>query len=785
MESKLEGKMSSFDINILDNVYVSPQIELTFPLPTDQDTYVKLDGNGKLNTSFRLLQNFLSFMVGFDTDKIYENNEYKYSINKYSKEFHQKFEKYMDDKLTRTDDKLNELVYDLVNQELRLKLIKPQEFDQRFTKVKQFMINYYKENNKKNLPTFHSETGIRIAYITVTNLFLKMYPDGIWVNRNDFESLYQQYLKNPMSILFLPNHQSHVDYIIMHVICVRFQMSVPTVIAGENLNVAVFGTLLKNLGAIFIPRSFNNELYTEQNLNNVIEFFLINNVGMEVFIEGTRSRDGKLLLPKYGILKSFVGTYFNQREKENNPDFDLLFQPVSITYERIYEADAFIDEMIGKDKIKESFFGILKSGIDTLRGERETEYTLDKEGFNDNSERDLAGRLYIKLGNRFKLSEFIENDNKDNEEDVNLKKLGFKILHEINNTKFIPNVAVVGTALQIYYYFNFHVGNNQQKDPKYIKIDDFIPTLKLVITILQREIQQDPINSSEFSKLLNYNNQELKKLTIDSIKPFFRYIAINEDTSTIRISNSIELLYYKNLTIHLIIERCLVCAILLLLNKDGKATYNNINKIYYILTGPLKVEFLFDYNYDPRSQESFVLQDLVDLGVILRDENGTYHIEDLDYAVKLSNLITPFLQSYINLIKNLTEYEPPKKIERKVDPKTKKLMPMEEDELKYVTTKTLLKYTIKNSQDQSIESFNKQYLLSDLYYLNHLQLVKIFKNKAKTKAFVKILDNKDLNILRDFLQQVVDKNLVLENDTKLSYLSDIINKNARPEAPKL
>ena len=93
-------------------------------------------------------------------------------------------------------------------------------------------------------------------------------------------------------------------------------MATPSVIAGENLNVAVIGGLLKNLGAIFIPRSFNNEAYTERNLNNVIEFILVNKIPFEVFIEGTRSRDGKLLLPKYGILKSLCSIYLKQRNEE-------------------------------------------------------------------------------------------------------------------------------------------------------------------------------------------------------------------------------------------------------------------------------------------------------------------------------------------------------------------------------------------------------------------------------------------------------------------------------------
>lgn len=768
----------TFDVNILANPFEEPAIKLTFPLPTDNDTYVKLDGNGKASNSFRILQLFVSLISGVDIDKIYtDKNEYKYSIHKFSPEFAKKFKDYMDDKLERSDQKLNDLVYDMVNQELRLNLIKALEFNDRFVKIKEFMIKYYKANNEKNLPTWGSDLGLRISYLTVIKVFQKMYPSGIWISRTDFEKLYQQYLKNPMSIIYLPNHQSHVDYMIMHVIAVRFQMAIPAVIAGENLNVAIFGKILKNLGAIFIPRSFNNELYTERNLTNVMEFILLNHIPIEVFIEGTRSRDGKLLLPKYGILKSFVNIYLKQRLEDKNTNFDLLMQPVSITYERIYEADSFIDELIGKDKVKESFVGILSSGIKNLTGDKtEQPYVIDKYGFNDNSERDLTGKLYVKLGEAFKLSDYVEDDDYSFADEVNIKKLGFKVLHEVNRTAYIPKVAVVGAALQFYYYKNLP-NTNKSAEPKFIKIEDLLPYLKMVIKILDREVKLDPINSGQLGELSQLNDNQLIDLVKSSIQPFFRYISINAKTNMIRVTNSIELLYYKNITIHLVIVRCLICSILIVLAKQDQANYNMINRFYYILTGLLKVEFLFDYNYDERSQLSFILEDLIALNVIKQQENGSYIIVDKEYVLELGNVVTPFLQSYINLITHLGTYKPPKKIEPVQDKKTKKLIPIDKEELVYPTTKTLLKHVIKNSQDKSVESFNKQYLVSDLYYLNHLNLVKIFKNKAKTKAFVKILQQKDLNVLNDFLEHMVRQDYVAE-DTRVSYLADIINKNS-------
>ena len=94
------------------------------------------------------------------------------------------------------------------------------------------------------------------------------------------------------------------------------------------------------MGAIFIPRSFNNEAYTERNLNNVIEFILVNKIPLKCLLK-VQDHEMGILLPKYGILKSLCSIYLKQRNEEKNTDFNLLFQPISVTYERVYENDAF------------------------------------------------------------------------------------------------------------------------------------------------------------------------------------------------------------------------------------------------------------------------------------------------------------------------------------------------------------------------------------------------------------------------------------------------------------
>lgn len=767
---------ADFDVNILEDANTDPNITLTVPLPTDRDTYIDVEPNEKVSNSFNLLGHFIEFISGVKFNEIYEKNEHRYSVNKFSKSFNKSAKGYMKRRLETTDERLDEIVYDLVNSELRMNLIKAKDFPKRFKDVKAFMVKYYTLENKKNLPDFMSITALRICYVTVIKTLSKMFPQGVWVNNRQMSELFQEYLKNPMSIVLLPNHQSHLDYVIMHLIFIRFLISVPTVIAGENLNVAIFGHILKGLGAIFIKRSFNGELYTERNLTNYVEFVFLNKLHFEVFIEGTRSRDGKLLLPKYGILKTLTSIYLKQRGKEGNKSFDLLLQPISFTYERIYEAEGYLDELIGKDKKQESFLSIFSNGISNLvYGVDREDKNLKrlKDGFIDNYDRTLHGKIFVKLADRFTLSSYVEdgknrvNGDEDgviSEEDVNLKKLGFKILHAINGLSYLPQSAVVGVTIQTYYYLH---GERE------FSISKLLPLMDFLIGVYMEEDLSDS-NKQILTSIKDLSDIEKVDLIKDQVIRFFKYNRVNPDTNQLRIENSFELLYYKNLTIHLIIHKCLASFILLKTHN-----LNHINKLYYIFTGFLKNEFLFDYNYNPANNISNILKHFQDIKVI----NEDYEIVDDHYHRVLSTIIQPFIESFMICLDNLN-FTVGRFYENSRNKISEQQLINDSLMLKdYPTTKSLLKIiqkdNVKNFHKESgeyrVETYNKQYLLSFLFYLNNLKLIKIFKNKSKTKAYVIIANSRDLKFTLRFLQNFIVENKT--DDISINYMIDIVDKN--------
>lgn len=60
--------------------------------------------------------------------------------------------------------------------------------------------------------------------------------------------------KKKHSIIFLPCHRSHIDYVSLQIICYRLGIGLPTVVAGDNLNIPVLGSFLQHAGELIASR---------------------------------------------------------------------------------------------------------------------------------------------------------------------------------------------------------------------------------------------------------------------------------------------------------------------------------------------------------------------------------------------------------------------------------------------------------------------------------------------------------------------------------------------------
>jgi glycerol-3-phosphate O-acyltransferase len=162
-------------------------------------------------------------------------------------------------------------------------------------------------------------------------------------------------------LIYVPCHRSHMDYLLLSYVIYEHGFAVPHIAAGLNLNLPLVGRLLRKGGAFFIRRSLRGSaLYTIVFMKYVAAM-MARGHSIEYFIEGGRSRTGRLLTPMTGMLSMTVRSYLRE------PRLPVVFVPVYFGYERLLEAQTYIGELSGKPKQKESVPGLLRTVLRLFR----------------------------------------------------------------------------------------------------------------------------------------------------------------------------------------------------------------------------------------------------------------------------------------------------------------------------------------------------------------------------------------------------------------------------------
>ncbi|SKA22700.1 glycerol-3-phosphate 1-O-acyltransferase PlsB [Novilysobacter spongiicola] len=162
-------------------------------------------------------------------------------------------------------------------------------------------------------------------------------------------------------VVYVPCHRSHMDYLLLSYLLYTRGIVPPHIFAGINLNLPVIGTLLRKGGAFFARRSFRGNALYSAVFREYMAQLVSGGYSIEYFIEGGRSRTGRLLPPKGGTLAMTVRAYLRQ------PTRPVLFQPVYIGYEKLMEGNSYLDELTGKPKEKESIWQLITGIPKVLR----------------------------------------------------------------------------------------------------------------------------------------------------------------------------------------------------------------------------------------------------------------------------------------------------------------------------------------------------------------------------------------------------------------------------------
>ncbi|MFW5816090.1 MAG: glycerol-3-phosphate 1-O-acyltransferase PlsB [Wenzhouxiangella sp.] len=189
----------------------------------------------------------------------------------------------------------------------------------------------------------YSYTLVRIADMLLTWFWNRIYR-GVEVKH------FRAFRENSPGheVVYVPCHRSHIDYLLLSYLLYYRGFVPPHIAAGVNLNMPLIGPLLRRGGAFFLRRSFRSQPLYAAVFNQYVSLILSRGVSLEYFIEGTRSRTGRLLPPRAGMLSITVRAFLRA---QNRP---VMFQPVYIGYEQLAEGSSYISELSGRQKKPES-----------------------------------------------------------------------------------------------------------------------------------------------------------------------------------------------------------------------------------------------------------------------------------------------------------------------------------------------------------------------------------------------------------------------------------------------
>ncbi len=204
----------------------------------------------------------------------------------------------------------------------------------------------------REIAAAHSPHVIELTAHLIHTLYTRGYGEALHYDRERLRELYGLTQRYP--VVFLPSHKSNLDHLVLQYALHENGHPPNHTAGGINMNFFPVGPLVRRSGVFFIRRTFKDNPVYKFVLRQYIDYLIEKRFSLEWYIEGGRSRSGKLLPPRLGLLAYVVDAY--RRGKAE----DVFLIPVSIAYDQIQDIGDYVAEQRGGVKQKESFGWFVK-----------------------------------------------------------------------------------------------------------------------------------------------------------------------------------------------------------------------------------------------------------------------------------------------------------------------------------------------------------------------------------------------------------------------------------------
>jgi glycerol-3-phosphate O-acyltransferase len=429
------------------------------------------------------------------------------------------------------------------------------------------------------------------------------------------------------TLVFVPCHKSHIDYLILNYLLFNNNMPSPHIAAGRNLAFWPMGTVFRKSGAFFIKRTFHGARLYSTIFSAYVHMLIEQGFNIEFFIEGGRSRTGKLVLPKTGLVTILLDAY------KNGVCRDLSFVPVYIGYDRLLEESAILKELEGTRKKEESFWQLIRA-----------RKFLKKR----------YGRVYIQFAEPISLQALVSKSNLSLQ-DTNQaeyqalgRNLSYRIINAINRISVVTPQALTASAI-----LNYPKPRFSQKELM-VYLETYLSYLVSQKARLSENLA-DCYQAVE-NVLCMYSNRKF----IERKRPKRQHeTAMDEEWYFVSDNKRLSLEYYKNNCIHFFIPAAYTA--LAILSYDAfQFSASALHSDYNFLQDFFKYEFAYDEDNPPEYMVRKTLKAFIDDAILMPHPTlpDTYNIPAAGFRKLLcfASFLKTYFESYSVVLRVLKAY---------------------------------------------------------------------------------------------------------------------------------
>jgi glycerol-3-phosphate O-acyltransferase len=450
--------------------------------------------------------------------------------------------------------------------------------------------------------------------------------DGYTVDTEGLNKVKNMSLKGPL--ILIPCHKSHIDYLILSYLLYNNNMPCPHIAAGKNLSFWPMGHLFRAGGAFFIRRTFRGAALYSRVFAEYIYKLLEEGFNIEFFIEGGRSRTGKLILPKLGLLSILLDAYKKGACK------DMVIAPIFIGYDRVVEESSYLDELEGGQKESESFSQVIKA-----------RKFLKKQ----------YGKIYIQFNEPISLNDFFENRNinlkslTSKEQNALCRNLGYRIINSINDVSVITPFSLTAAAIL----------NCSKKRFSFDHILSHVETYLRHLSSQQAKLADTLVSDYKRAVEHVFDSYIQRKFIEHAFKGKSRQTAVPE--FSVNTSKRPAMEYYKNNCISFFVPAA-ITALEILKLESFRFKSSDLHYGYAFLQNFFKYEFAYNVDKNPEYFVRKGIKAFIDDFAVTPHENlpDTYDVTSggLKSMRLFSKFLKPYLESYLVVLNFLKESPP-------------------------------------------------------------------------------------------------------------------------------